>query len=164
MHGRPSTGDTTSGREGIDLLNAAGTVIRGNYIGRNAANSADVSILKLTSADDLELQRQPKAEASLPLPSAAKDYVTVEYVTNVINGKQDPKEAVDVLAVANVPLTGATPLVIDGRTILDGDEPGLIGQTDGTENGPYVAAIAGGAYTLTRRADFDEDADHARSA
>lgn len=132
--------------------------------GRNAANSADVSILKLTSADDLELQRQPKAEASLPLPSAAKDYVTVEYVTNVINGKQDPKEAVDVLAVANVPLTGATPLVIDGRIILDGDEPGLIGQTDGTENGPYVAAIAGGAYTLTRRADFDEDAEVSKGA
>lgn len=132
--------------------------------GRNAANSADVDILRITTADQLELQAQPRAASALALPSAAKDYVTVEYVQNVINGKQDPKEAVDALAAGNLALAGAAPLLVDGRTILDGDSIGLIGQADARENGPYIASISGGSYTLARRADFDEDAEVSKGA
>ncbi|AXQ30441.1 hypothetical protein D0B54_17935 [Solimonas sp. K1W22B-7] len=132
--------------------------------GRNAANSGDIDILKITSANELELQVQPKAAPALAMPSADKDYVTVEYVQNVINGKQDPKEAVDVLAMGNLALTGATPLLVDGRTILHGDAIGLVGQADASQNGPYLAALDGGSYTLTRRADFDQDAEVSKGA
>jgi len=132
--------------------------------GRNAANTADIDILKVTSANELELQAQPKAAAALPMPSAEKDYVTVEYVQNVINGKQDPKEAVDVLAMAPLVLSGATPLLVDGRTIQDGDAIGLLAQVAPAENGVYVASVDGGSYTLARRADFDEDAEVSKGA
>lgn len=131
---------------------------------RNAAGNADIGLAKLNSMDEFEILTQPRAADALPMPNEPKHYVTVEYVRDIVNGKQDPKEAVDVLRATQLPLTGSTPLVIDGRTITSGDEIGLIGQTDATENGPYVATITGGSYTLARRHDFDEDSEVSKGA
>lgn len=131
---------------------------------RNNTNTADIPVLKATTANDLEFHTQPQAAEALPLPSAAKHYVTVEWAENYFNGKQDPKEAVDALAIANVPLTGTTPLVIDDITLGDGDFVGLIGQSDSIGNGPYLVEISGGNYTLTRRFDFDQDAEVSKGA
>lgn len=127
--------------------------------GRNNANSADKPILKITAADELEFHTQPQAADALPLPSAPKHYVTVEWAENYLSGKQDPKEAVNVLRMTNLPLTGTTPLVVDGITLTDGDFVALANQTDSTQNGPYVVDIDAGNYTLTRRFDFDQDSE-----
>lgn len=131
---------------------------------RNAANSADVPLLKLTAADIFEIQRQPRAEAAIPMPSDAKDYVTVEFVQNYIEQKLDPKEAADLLADANIPLTGATPLTVDGVEVTDSMRVALIGQTDPVENGPYIAEVDGGSYTLTRAPDFNESDEVTKGA
>lgn len=131
---------------------------------RRADNAADVSLFKLSSANEFVMLTQPQADASLPLPSAAKHYVTVEWAENFFAGKQDPKEAVFVYADTNIPLSGSTPLVIDGLTITDQYEIGLGGQTDPIENGPYVATVTGGTYTLARRNDFDTDSEVSKGA
>jgi hypothetical protein len=59
------------------------------------------------------------------------------------------KGPVAAYAVGNVPLTGSTPLVIDGYTVLNGDMLLLAGQSTASQDGEYTAAITGGTYTLT---------------
>lgn len=120
---------------------------------RNAANNADVNVFKLTSADKLELQTLPEALAALPIPSAPKQFATIEYVLNYIAGKGDAKDSVSLLADTNVPLTGSTPLTIDGVTVTDQMRLGLVGQTTGSENGIYVATVTGPTYSLARSSD-----------
>lgn len=120
---------------------------------RNAANSGDINIARLTSADIWEYQVLPQAASALPVPSALKQFATVEYIQNFLNSKGDPKDSVAVLSDVNVPLTGSTPLVIDGITVTDQLRIGLTGQTTGSQNGIYIATITGPTYSLARSAD-----------
>lgn len=126
---------------------------------RNFANSADVDLLKLNVSDVLEVLKQPTAAAALPIPQSAKEYVTVEYVQNYVLGKTDAKDAVNLLADANVALTGTTPLAIDGVTATNNMRVALTGQTTGSQNGIYVYTITGPNYALTRATDFDQVGD-----
>jgi hypothetical protein len=107
----------------------------------------------LTGSDKLELQVLPEALSSLAVPSSLKQFATVEYIQNYLNGKGDAKDSVSLLADANVPLTGSTPLVIDGVTAVDQMRLGLTGQTTGSQNGIYVITITGGTYALARSSD-----------
>ena len=130
-----------------------------NLRARNAANTADVDILRVRSDDVLEFKKLPEADPLLPVPSSSKQFATVEYIENVIQGKQDAKDAVNALADANTALTGSTPLVIDGLTLTNGMRVGLVGQTTASENGIYALAITGGTYTLTRATDANSNAE-----
>lgn len=123
---------------------------------RNAANTANVDLLKLTTGDVFELQQQPVAAAGLPIPNSAKQYVTVEYVENYVMGKTDAKDAVNLLQSTNLALTGVAPLTIDGVTVTSGMRIALTGQTTGTENGVYVATIVALTYSMARATDFDQ--------
>lgn len=142
---------------------------------RNAANTADVDLFKLDTANNFTVLTQIKADAALPIPTADKDYVTVEYVKNYILGKVDAKDAVNYLANTNIggtfsagnattpaTITGAVALVVDGKTFGAGDVTTprmrilLAGQTAGLQNGIYDLTAAGAtSYTLTRSPDFD---------
>ncbi len=123
---------------------------------RNFAGSADVDLFKLNVSDELEFLKQPTAGSALPIPTSSKDYITVEYATNYLMGKTDAKDAVNLLADTNVPLTGSTPLTVDSTTATNGMRIALTGQTTGSQNGVYDLAITGGTYTLTRSTDFDQ--------
>ena len=95
--------------------------------------------------------------------SAGNEIATHAYVDNAISGL-NWKDAVNLLAMDNVPLTGDTEtLVVDGHAALDGTDDGyrllLGGQTTDTENGIYVYADDGTTYTLTRPADADTVAE-----
>lgn len=125
---------------------------------RNAANTADVDIIKVRTDDVLEYQVLPQASTSLPIPSAPKEFATIEYIQNVIQGKQDAKDAVNALADTNQALTGSTPLVIDGLTITLGMRVLLTGQTTASENGIYTYSVSGPTYTLTRSNDANTNA------
>lgn len=141
--------------DGAKVLLGNGQTLRA----RNAANNADVDILRVRSDDVLEFKKLPEADPLLPVPSSSKQFATVEYIENVIQGKQDAKDAVNALADANTTLTGSTPLVIDGLTLTNGMRVGLVGQTTASENGIYTVAITGGTYTLTRANDANSDAE-----
>jgi hypothetical protein len=71
----------------------------------------------------------------------------------------DWKQAVNVLADVNVPLTGSTPLTVDSHTLSDGYRVLLTAQSTPIENGIYNLAISGGTYELTRSLDADTDAE-----
>lgn len=123
---------------------------------RNAANSADINFFRLTSGDKMEFQVLPEALSTLPIPTSAKQFATIEYITNYVQGKVDAKDAVNVLADTNFALTGSTTLTIDSLTVLNGWRVALTGQTTASQNGIYDATIAGANWTLVRSADFDQ--------
>lgn len=123
---------------------------------RNQANTADVDLYKLTTGNVWELQTQPTAASALPIPSAPKEYTTVEYVQNYVMGKTDAKDAVNLLQSTNLALTGVAPLTIDGVTVTSGMRIALTGQINGTENGVYVATIVALTYSMARATDFDQ--------
>ncbi len=84
----------------------------------------------------------------LATPTASTDAATKGYVDAAINGLTW-KGPVEAYAASNVPLTGSTPLVIDGYTVANGDLLLLGDQTTASQNGEYSAAVSGGSYTLT---------------
>jgi hypothetical protein len=87
-------------------------------------------------------------------PSADLQAATKQYVDAKVNGLTW-KQAANVIAASNVPLTGSTPLSVDSHTLDDGYRVVLTNQTTDTENGIYNLSISSGSYTLTRSADAD---------
>lgn len=126
---------------------------------RNAANSADVNIIKLTASDIPEFQVLPTVNAALAIPTSGKQLATIEYILNYVDGKRDAKDSVNLLADVNVVLTGSTTLTVDSVVVLNGMRVALTGQTTASQNGVYDAAISGANWTLTRSADFDQAID-----
>lgn len=131
---------------------------------RNAAGTGDIDVLKVTTGDVLEFQQLPQAAASLPIPSALKEFATIEYIQNVIAGKNDAKDSVHALADADTALTGAGALVVDDvnfgtSTATPKKRLLLTNQAAPAENGIYEYSYSAGNYTLTRAADFDTSAE-----
>lgn len=142
---------------------------------RNAANTADVDLLKLDTANQLTFTVLPFADTALAIPTSDKQFATVEYIKNYVNGKGDAKDAVAYFANGNITgtfnagnattpasLVGTAALVIDGKTFSGSDVTtppmriALGGQTAGLQNGIYDLTAAGASsFTLTRSNDFD---------
>lgn len=157
--------------DGIKLRLLNGQMLRW----RNAAGTADVDVLRVTSADKAEFQVLPEALATLPIPSAPKQFATIEYINNYLAGKIDAKDSVSYLADSDIAgtfsagnattaatLTGNTALVVDGKTFGPADVTtprmriALTGQTAGLQNGVYdLTAATASSFTLTRSRDFD---------
>lgn len=120
---------------------------------RNAADSADVSILKVNASDQVDFLGN--VLKNLGAPVAGGDAVTLSYLTTAFQGLK-PKQAVVVASTANVNLASASsPLPIDGVTLANGDRVLLKDQTAPEENGIYVAVTATDPTTWTRALDFD---------
>lgn len=125
---------------------------------RNAANTADLNIIKANASDKPEFLLLPEVSAALPVPSALKQLATIEYIQNYVNGKGDAKDSVSLLSNTNLALTGVAPFSIDGVTVVDQMRIGLVGQTTGSQNGIYVVTITGLTYSLARAIDADTSA------
>ena len=100
---------------------------------------------------------------NLATPTSDADAVNKAYVDDAIAGLAW-KEAVHLIAVSNVALTGNTnTLVIDGHSALDQTDNGyrilLTNQTTTSQKGIYVYNDNGTTYTLTRSTDADLPAE-----
>lgn len=97
-------------------------------------------------------------------PISDQDAATKYYVDNAIEGLYW-KKACNLLASANVSLTGLTPLVIDGYTLTSAENGYRIllidqdGSPGDEENGIYEFNVVGGNYTLTRTSDANTPAE-----
>ena len=125
--------------------------------GNNLTITANADLTLTSSTGDIVIN--PDGGAYIGSVSAGNTIATNSYVDNAVSGLAW-KEAVNLLATSNVPLTGNTgTVVIDGHAALaDGDDGYrllLKGQTTGSENGIYVYSDNGTTYTLTRTADAD---------
>jgi hypothetical protein len=115
------------------------------------------------SSDDGDIVLNADGSSYITSVSAGNEIATHAYVDNAISGLSW-KDAVNLFATANVPLTGNTEtVVVDGHAALDGTDGGyrllLTNQTTDTENGIYVYADNGTTYTLTRSEDADTVAE-----
>lgn len=131
---------------------------------RNAAGTGDEDLFKVDTSDNFVVLKQMMADPALPMPSSAKEYVTLEYVENYVNGRTDAKNAVNAAADSEIALTGAGALVVDDvdfgtATATPKKRIVLTAQNDPVANGIYEYTYAAGNYTLTRAFDFDENAE-----
>jgi hypothetical protein len=122
---------------------------------KTIATGADVVI----TSDDGDIVLEANGSSYLTSVSAGNEIATHSYVDNAISGL-DWKQAVNLLATADVNMTGNTgTLVIDGHAALDTSDVGyrilLTAQAIDSENGIYEYTEAAGVYTLTRTADAD---------
>jgi hypothetical protein len=121
---------------------------------RNAANSADVNLLRANASDVIEFPSVPQILSGTP--TNANDIATVQAVKDIAAGLRDPKDAVRAASTTNVTLPpGGTTLTVDGVTIANGDRVLLAGQTTGTQNGIYDVSGIGSSVVLTRSTDMD---------
>lgn len=97
--------------------------------------------------------------ANLPAPTATHHAARKGYVDGVAQGLS-LKDSSAAASESNVNLGSATdPNPIDGYSLSNGERVLLKSQTDGTENGIYVANTATDPTTWTRAPDMDEDAE-----
>jgi len=92
-------------------------------------------------------------------PTSDLHAATKKYVDDAVSGLTW-KESVNLLATANVPLTGSTgTVVIDGHSALDSTDSGyrllLTAQSTAADKGIYDYTDDGTNYTLTRSSDAD---------
>ena len=140
---------TNATTDTLTIGNSGVTSIAGTANQISASGSTGSVTLSLPSAVTFPGTVTLNADPSADLQAATKQYVDAK-----INGLTW-KAAANVIATANVPLTGSTPLVVDSHTLSDGYRVVLTNQTTGTQNGIYTLAITSGSYTLSRTADGD---------
>lgn len=121
-----------------------------NYLrARNAADSGDVSILKVNSSDVIEFNSFPQKSGT---PSNANDLVNKSYVDGIASGI-DVRASVRAATTANITLSA--PQTIDGVSVIAGDRVLVKNQTLGENNGIYV--VAAGAWSRSLDADSSSE-------
>lgn len=120
--------------------------------GRNNANDGDVNIGKVTASDLWLFQVQPQFVGS---PTTDDDLVNRGYVSSLLAGVRDPKDAVRAASTGNIDLATGGLLTIDGVALQAGDRVLVKDQTDPIENGIYEAAV--GAWSRSSDADADDE-------
>jgi len=154
---------------------------------RNAADSADLEILKISNTDALTVLRQMSMNGAkitdLANPTAPQDAATKSYVEAIVSGLSDPKDAVRLAtsaALAAVTYDNGTAGVgatltadangalgaIDGVTPALSDRILVKNQASGIENGIYLVSDLGDAgtpFVLTRSTDADNNGSSASS-
>lgn len=146
---------------------------------RNAANSADIDLYKLSASDVFTLLRELNAGSNkisgLADPTNANDAVTLQYMQNAMAGVSDPKDSVRVATTAALPActynngtggvgatltadaNGALPN-IDGVGLSVNDRLLVKNQVAGLQNGIYLVTQVGNGgapFILTRTTDAD---------
>ncbi len=150
---------------------------------RNAANSADVDLYKLSASDVFTLLRELNAGnnkiSGLADPTNSGDAVTLSYLQSFFAGASDPKDAVRVATTGALPAStynngasgvgatltadanGALPS-IDGVGLSVGNRLLVKNQVAGLQNGIYTVTDLGSVGTpwvLTRAVDADVNAE-----
>lgn len=144
---------------------------------RNAGDTADISILKISPTDILEILREMDMGSNkitnLAEGTALTDAVNLGQVQALVNGLTDPKDAARVATIAALPAvtydngvdgTGATLTAdangalpsIDGVALSVGNRLLVKNQVSALENGIYVVSQlgdAGNPFILTRSVD-----------
>lgn len=97
-------------------------------------------------------------------PLQYNDVTTKLYVDNLVQGL-NIKEAVYLASSTstNIPLSGTTPLIVDGVQASNGNRILLKDQTDQTQNGIYTLTISGTSYTLARSIDASNSSEASTS-
>jgi hypothetical protein len=149
-------GGTSTSLAGVTQLTVDNIDINGNTISSTDTNGNIVLSPNGTGTVDVADSRITGVAA----PVASTDAANKAYVDSAVTGL-DWKNAVNLMAISNVALTGSTnTLVIDGHSALDSTDSNvyrllLVGQTTSSENGIYSYTDNGTTYALVRSTDAD---------
>lgn len=152
---------------------------------RNAGDTADIEILKISASDVLTILREMSMDnnkiTNLADPTNALDAANKQYVDSVMSGLSDPKESARVATTAALPsatyangtngvgatltadANGAFPSV-DGVALSQDERILVKNQAAGLENGIYTltqVGDGGNPWILTRAEDANEGSAHA---
>lgn len=121
---------------------------------RNAADSANVDILKVNASDAVEFASFPQKSGT---PTLANELVNKSYVDGVLAGLSW-KSPVRAASTANVAIATALENgdTLDGVTLATNDRVLLKDQTAGEEDGIYIVQATGAAVRAT---DMDSAAE-----
>lgn len=118
--------------------------------GRNAANSADVNIVRVNASDVVEFPTVPQIASGTP--SAAADVANVSYVQTYVTTQLNNWDMkLSVKAATTAAITLSAPQTIDGVSVIAGDRVLVKNQASNPANGIYV--VAAGAWTRATDAD-----------
>jgi hypothetical protein len=171
--GAPQTGmlwfNTTAGRLKVwDGSAAVDFLDRSNHVGSQLASTiSDLAatvqayLLSDFAAPDTDVSMGGHGLTSLRDPAADQEAATKHYVDQALAGLasgQVIKGSVRVAVDSNVTLS-APGASLDSVALSNGDIALLVGQTDGTEDGPYT--FNGAASPLTRAPNWDTDTEAA---
>lgn len=148
-------GATQTSLAGLTELTVDNIDINGNVISSTNING-DIS-LDPNGTGNVDVNGAKITNVATPV--AGTDAANKTYVDNAVTGLTW-KDAVNLLATSNIPLTGNTSTVtIDGHATLTSTHSGyrllLTNQTTGSQNGIYLYTDNGTTYTLTRSTDAD---------
>jgi len=147
--------------EAVSAVNAE-TSLNVNITGDAATLDGNDAVDFVAVAGDTmsgDLDMGTNAITNLASPTQSSDAATKAYADS-ISESLDIKESVRVCTETNIDLTSSSdPNPVDGVTLSDGDRLLLKEQTDGTENGIYVATTATDPTTWSRSSDADEDSE-----
>lgn len=141
---------------GNDQVGASKILLENNSSlrGRNAADSANIDVLKINSSDVIEFASVPHVSADA---TSANELVRYSQFAAALDGMK-PKAAVRAVAQSNIDLASAVldQSSIGGYTVQDGERVLLVGQSAPAQNGIYVAVTAIDATTWIRATDMDQ--------
>jgi len=135
---------------------------------RNAANSADISIIKVNASDAVEFLQKPQSSTA---PTVGNDLVNKTYADSLIGGGGESLLKTPVAAIARVATDAATyaagvltadangALTVDSHAAVNGDLILLTAQANQIHNGLYEVTDAGSGATpfiLTRPVGAEE--------
>jgi hypothetical protein len=154
--------DTVYFTDGVTVNNEAEIAVRaGDHDFDIQANEGDLHLKTVATGADVQITSQDgdillsaNGAAYYGTASAENEIATHGYVDNAVAGLSW-KQSVNVLANANVALTGSTPLSIDSHELSDGYRVLLTAQSNTSQNGIYDFSVSGGSYTLSRSTDAD---------
>lgn len=149
-----TNGSTTTDIAGITSLVVDNLTLNGSTVSTSAGNN--------------NIVLSPHGTGTVTVPSGYKDrsgfstnsLVSKEYV-DAIKQNLDIKDSVHLASTSNVSLTGGSSGLeagdsIDGVALVAGDRVLLKNQTDGSENGIYVAVASGGTPARSTDANSND--------
>jgi hypothetical protein len=157
-----STAIPTFTVNGKGLITAASTAVvvapAGTLSGTTLNSTVVSSSLTSLGTQSQALDMGSHLINNVTTPSAGTDAANKAYVDAAVNGLTW-KGPVAAYANSNVPLTGSTPLTIDGHLVANNDLLLLGNQTTASQNGEYSASITGGTYVLTANGEPTDAGD-----
>lgn len=144
---------------GNDQVGASKILLENNshLRARNAANSADVEILKVNASDKIQFASVPEVGTDA---SSANELVRYSQFASALDGLE-AKAAVRVVSLSDIDLSDSLTdqSSIDGYSVQDGDRVLLAGQSNASENGIYVAVTAVDATSWVRSDDMNSPSE-----
>lgn len=160
--GAPSGNNDAARKADVDAAYAA-AISRANHTGTQLANTISNfdTAVRTSRLDQMTAPTGPVSMGSqritsVATPTTGTDAANKDYVDNAVSGLANGlafKGVVEVAVTSDVTISNPGTTTFDGVTISNGQVVLLVGQSTGSQNGPYV--FNGSGVGMTRATNWD---------